>query len=105
MYCSSCGAQVSSTGRFCSSCGGSIDLSAAATIDSDEVSALGNDEFASALIDSAENSKLTPAAPGWASVESANVLEEFFSKIGTAPDLDALAKEYNAKITPMLNSK
>jgi len=72
---------------------------------SDDVSSLGNDEFASALIDSAENSKLTPAAPGWASVEAANVLEEFFSKIGTAPDLGALAKEYNAKITPMLNSK
>ena len=72
---------------------------------SDETSALGNDEFASALIQSAENSKLTPAAPGWASVESANVLEEFFSKIGTATDLQALAKEYNAKITPLLNSK
>ncbi|MBW8871461.1 MAG: extracellular solute-binding protein, partial [Leifsonia sp.] len=72
---------------------------------SDYVSALGNDEFATALIESAENSKLTPAAPGWASVESANVLEEFFSKIGTATDLEALAKEYNAKITPMLNSK
>ena len=72
---------------------------------SDETSALGNDEFASALIQSAENSKLTPAAPGWASVESANVLEEFFSKIGTATDLEALAKEYNAKITPLLNSK
>jgi N,N'-diacetylchitobiose transport system substrate-binding protein len=72
---------------------------------SDDVSALGNDEFATALIQSAENSKLTPAAPGWASVESANVLEEFFSKIGTSTDLEALAKEYNAKITPLLNSK
>ncbi|MGB8458519.1 MAG: serine/threonine-protein kinase, partial [Candidatus Acidiferrum sp.] len=39
MYCSSCGAQVSSNGRFCSSCGGALDLSAAATIDSDELSA------------------------------------------------------------------
>ncbi|MGC1613723.1 MAG: serine/threonine-protein kinase [Candidatus Acidiferrum sp.] len=39
MYCSSCGAQVSSTGRFCSSCGGSLDLNAAGTIDSDELSA------------------------------------------------------------------
>ena len=72
---------------------------------SDYTSSLGTDEFASALIDSAENSKLTPAAPGWASVEAANVLEEFFSKIGTATDLGALAKEYDDKITPMLNSK
>jgi hypothetical protein len=39
MYCSSCGAQVSSNGRFCSACGGPLDLNAAATIDSDELSA------------------------------------------------------------------
>ncbi|MDR1799477.1 MAG: extracellular solute-binding protein, partial [Bifidobacteriaceae bacterium] len=44
---------------------------------SDYVSALGSDEFAQALIDSALNSKLTPAAPGWAAVEGAGVLEEF----------------------------
>jgi serine/threonine-protein kinase len=37
MYCSSCGAQVSSKGRFCSSCGGSIDLNTAATIDSNDL--------------------------------------------------------------------
>ncbi|MCU1557598.1 MAG: transporter substrate-binding protein [Microbacteriaceae bacterium] len=69
------------------------------------VSSLGSDEFAKALIASASNSKLTPAAPGWASVEASNVLEEFFSKIKDAPDLAALAKEYDAKITPMLNAK
>ncbi len=39
MYCSSCGAQVSSHGRFCSTCGGSLDLNRDATIDSDELSA------------------------------------------------------------------
>jgi hypothetical protein len=38
MYCSSCGAQVSSNGRFCSTCGGSLDLNAAATVDSDDLS-------------------------------------------------------------------
>jgi hypothetical protein len=37
MYCSSCGAQVSSSGRFCSTCGGSLDLNAAPTIDSDDL--------------------------------------------------------------------
>src|SRR5580700_10695959 len=39
MYCSSCGAQVSSNGRFCSACGGVLDLNTAATIDSNDLSA------------------------------------------------------------------
>ena len=39
MYCSSCGAQVSSNGRFCSTCGGALDLNAAPTIDSNDLSA------------------------------------------------------------------
>jgi N,N'-diacetylchitobiose transport system substrate-binding protein len=69
---------------------------------SDYVSSLGTDEFAKALIDSASNSKLTPAAPGWAAVESNQVLEEFFGKIRDTSDLAALAKEYDARITPML---
>jgi N,N'-diacetylchitobiose transport system substrate-binding protein len=71
----------------------------------DYVSSLGDDQFAKALIASASNSKLTPAAPGWATVEGSLVLEEFFSKIKDAPDLKALATEYDAKITPMLNGK
>ena len=69
------------------------------------VDSLGDDQFAKALIESASNSKLTPAAPGWAQVEASNVMEEFFSKIRDASDLKALAKEYDAKITPMLNEK
>lgn len=72
---------------------------------SDHVSSLGDDEFAKALVESASNSKLTPAAPGWAAVESSMVLEEFFGKLRDASDLAALAKEYDAKITPMLNLK
>ena len=72
---------------------------------SDYVSALGTDEFAKALIASASNSKLTPAAPGWAAVESAQVMEEFFGKIRDTTDLAALAAEYDAKITPLLNQK
>jgi len=67
------------------------------------VSSLGDDQFAKALIDSALNSKLTPAAPGWATVESSRVLEEFFGKISQGGDVTALAKEFDAKITPMLN--
>ncbi|WP_076263922.1 extracellular solute-binding protein, partial [Intrasporangium flavum] len=72
---------------------------------SDYVSSLGTDAFAKATIDSAATSKLTPAAPGWATVESKMVMEEFFSKIKDASDLTALAKEYDAKITPLLNLK
>ncbi len=53
----------------------------------DYVSSLGTDQFAKALIDSASNSKLTPAAPGWAAVESKMILEEFFGKIRDAADL------------------
>jgi N,N'-diacetylchitobiose transport system substrate-binding protein len=68
-------------------------------------SSLGDDQFAKALIESASNSKLTPAAPGWAKVEAGNVMEEFFSKIRDASDLKALAKEYDAKIDALLNEK
>ena len=72
---------------------------------SDNNASLGDDQFAKASIDSASNSKLTPAAPGWAAVESSMVLEEFFGKIRDAADLEALAKEYDEKITPQLNLK
>jgi N,N'-diacetylchitobiose transport system substrate-binding protein len=67
------------------------------------VDSLGTDEFAKALIDSALNSKLTPAAPGWAAVEASGYLEEFFGKVAQGEDIAALAKEYDAKITPLLN--
>ncbi|MGG5259045.1 extracellular solute-binding protein [Phycicoccus avicenniae] len=69
----------------------------------DYVSSLGDDAFAKALVESASNSKLTPAAPGWAAVESAQVLEEFFGKLRDTDDLAGLAKQYDDKITPMLN--
>jgi N,N'-diacetylchitobiose transport system substrate-binding protein len=69
----------------------------------DYTSSLGDDQFAKALVASAANSKLTPAAPGWASVEGAKVLEEFFGKVAAGGDVASLATEYDAKITPMLN--
>ena len=72
---------------------------------SDYVSSLGTDEFAQALIASASNSKLTPAAPGWASVEASGKLEEFFQKIAEGGDVAALAKQYDELLTPMLNAK
>lgn len=67
------------------------------------VSSLGDDQFAQALIDSALDSKLTPAAPGWAAVEGQKILEEFFGKIAAGGDVQALAKEYDAKIDAIIN--
>ena len=70
---------------------------------SDYFSALGNDKFAKAMIETAAASKLTPAAPGWAAVEGAFVYEELFQKIADGGDVASLAAEYDAKLTPMLN--
>ncbi len=72
---------------------------------SDYVSSLGDDQFAKALIESASNSKLTPAAPGWATVEASGKLEEFFQKIAEGGDVATLAKQYDDILTPMLNAK
>ncbi len=70
---------------------------------SDYVSALGDDEFATTMIETAAASKLTPAAPGWAAVEGAFVYEELFQKIAEGGDVEQLAQQYDEKITPMLN--
>lgn len=69
----------------------------------DFASALGDDKFAQTLIDTAADSKLTPAAPGWAAVEGAALLEEFFGKVAAGGDVAELAAEYDGKITPLLN--
>lgn len=69
------------------------------------VSSLGDDKFAQTMIETAKNSKLTPAAPGWAAIEGAFVLEELFQKIAEGGDVTALAKQYDEKLTPMLNGK
>ncbi len=67
------------------------------------VDSLGDDMFAKALIESASNSKLTPAAPGWAAIEQAGLMEEFFAKIRDAADLKALGAEYNTALDALLN--
>lgn len=72
---------------------------------SDYTSSLGDDQFAKALIESASNSKLTPAAPGWATVEASGKLEEFFQKVAEGGDVATLAKQYDDILTPMLNGK
>ncbi len=69
----------------------------------DYVDALGDDQFAKALIESALGSKLTPAAPGWAAVEGSGLLEEFFGKVNAGGDIAALAAEYDKKIDELIN--
>ena len=69
------------------------------------VDSLGTDQFAKALIDSALNSKLTPAAPGWAALENSKKLEEFFQKIASGADIDATAKAFDEVATPILNGQ
>jgi len=69
----------------------------------DYASALGDDQFAKALSESAADSKLTPAAPGWAAVEGSGLLEEFFGKVNGGGDITELAAEYDAKIDELIN--
>jgi len=69
------------------------------------VSALGDDKFATTMIETAAASKLTPAAPGWAAIEGAFVYEELFQKIADGGDVTELAAEYDEKLTPMLNGQ
>ncbi|MEQ1734892.1 MAG: extracellular solute-binding protein [Rhodoglobus sp.] len=69
----------------------------------DYASSLGDDQFAKALVASAADSKLTPAAPGWAAVEGSGLLEEFFGKVNAGGDIKALAAEYDAKIDALIN--
>jgi N,N'-diacetylchitobiose transport system substrate-binding protein len=69
----------------------------------DYASSLGDDQFATALIESAAESKLTPAAPGWAAVEGSGLLEEFFGKVNGGGDIEALAEEYDDRIDELIN--
>lgn len=69
----------------------------------DYASSLGDDQFAKALAESAADSKLTPAAPGWAAVEGSGLLEEFFGKVNGGGDIEELAAEYDAKIDELIN--
>jgi N,N'-diacetylchitobiose transport system substrate-binding protein len=69
----------------------------------DYTAALGDNQFTEALIASAADSKLTPAAPGWAAVEGSGLLEEFFGKVAEGGDVPTLAAEYDALINPLLN--
>jgi N,N'-diacetylchitobiose transport system substrate-binding protein len=61
------------------------------------------DDFRQIAWDTAQGSKLTPAAPGWAAVEGSGLLEEFFQKVAEGGDITALAAEYDSKIDALLN--
>lgn len=68
-------------------------------------SVMETDKFGEVTVATAEASKLTPAAPGWAAVEGAFVYEELFQKIAEGGDVAELAAEYDEKLTPMLNGQ
>ncbi|MBW8751885.1 MAG: hypothetical protein JF565_10740 [Propionibacteriales bacterium] len=65
-------------------------------------SVLGSDEIAQATIAAASNARLTPAASGWASVESSRILEDLFVGIATGGDIAQLAKDADAKMDEKL---
>ena len=67
------------------------------------VSAMGTDAVAQATAKAVTNTKLTPAAPGWANVESDKIMEDLFVKIAGGGDVASLAKDADAKITAALN--
>lgn len=61
------------------------------------------DKFGRTLVATAEASKLTPPAPGWADVESQGIYEELFKEIARGGSIPALAQKYDAIMTPMLD--
>jgi N,N'-diacetylchitobiose transport system substrate-binding protein len=64
---------------------------------------LGDDEFAAATIAAASNAKLTPAAPGWATVEGSRVLEDLFVAIAQGGDVAELAAKADEQMDEQIN--
>lgn len=64
---------------------------------------LGDDEFAAATVEAASNAKLTPAAPGWATVEGSRALEDLFSAIAQGGDVTELAAKADEQMNGQLN--
>jgi N,N'-diacetylchitobiose transport system substrate-binding protein len=67
------------------------------------VSAMGDTDVAKATAAAATNTKLTPAAPGWANVEADKIMEDLFVNIARGGDVASLAAAADAKITEALN--
>jgi N,N'-diacetylchitobiose transport system substrate-binding protein len=66
-------------------------------------SLLGDDEYAEATVAAASNAKLTPAAPGWATVEGSRALEDLFSAIAQGGDVEELAAKTDEQMDSQLN--
>jgi N,N'-diacetylchitobiose transport system substrate-binding protein len=66
-------------------------------------SLLGDDEYAEATVAAASNAKLTPAAPGWATVEGSRALEDLFSAIAQGGDVADLAGKADEQMSGQLN--
>ncbi|MDE0572529.1 extracellular solute-binding protein [Demequina sp. B12] len=63
-----------------------------------EVAAMGD-----LSLQAAESAKLTPAAPGWASIEEQQILEQYFAAVAEGGDVASLAVEYDEKINSLIN--
>lgn len=63
-----------------------------------EVAAMGD-----IALQAAESAKLTPAAPGWAAIEEAKLMEQYFAAVAGGGDVESLAVEYDAKINEIIN--
>ena len=61
-------------------------------------------ELAAVIAEAAANAKLTPASPKWADVEAARLLQDFFVKIATGGDIEALATQLDLDIQDILNA-
>lgn len=63
-----------------------------------EVAAMGEIGLAAAQV-----AKLTPAAPGWAAVEEAALMEQYFQAVAEGGDVPTLAAEFDSKIDALIN--
>ncbi|WP_062463270.1 extracellular solute-binding protein [Demequina soli] len=63
-----------------------------------EVAAMGD-----LALEAASSAKLTPAAPGWAAIEEAKLMEQYFAAVAKGGDVEKLAAEYDAKIDALIN--
>lgn len=54
-------------------------------------------------LEAAQSAKLTPAAPGWAAVENATLMEQYFQAVAEGGNVEKLAIEYDEKINALIN--
>lgn len=54
-------------------------------------------------LEAARSAKLTPAAPGWAAVENATLMEQYFQAVAEGGNVEKLAAEFDEKINALIN--